>query len=210
MSRWTSWWLVMALAVACGGPSRSTDDAGMADAQLMRQPDAAAWVECQPGQQRCYGEVHQTCRAAGELTTVDNDDCTSHGQVCVPNMWCVACHPGDLRCTSDSLGVEQCRSDAQGWQHMQDCDQTRGEACRNARCIVLCNDDSIAHSNIGCEYYGVDLDNIVENSGRSAASQQYAIVVSNPDPVLAARVEVQRNNAPPGMPPQLERVGMAV
>src|SRR5581483_1133411 len=28
--------------------------------------------------------------------------------------------------------------------------------------------------------------------------------------VLTARVEVHRNNAPPGMPPQLERVAMAV
>jgi hypothetical protein len=76
--------------------------------------------------------------------------------------------------------------------------------------VVLCTDDSVQRSNIGCEYYGVDLDNIVETGGRSAASQQYAIVVSNPDPVLTTRVEIHRNNAAAGEPPRLERVAQAV
>ncbi len=202
--------MVVALAAACGGPSRATEDGGRADAQLQHQADAAAWVECQPGQQRCYGEVHQTCRAAGELTTVDNDDCAARSQVCVPDLWCQACHPGELRCTDDSLAVERCTANGQGWEHAHDCDQTMGQACRHGTCVVLCNDDSIQHTNIGCEYYGVDLPNIVENSGRSAAAQQYAIVVSNPDPVLTARVVVEQNDALPGMPVHTSRVAMAV
>ncbi len=201
----------MVLAMGCGSPARSTDDGGIADAQVTATPDASAlWLACSPGQQRCFGNVHQTCRSAGELTTVISDDCTTHNQVCVPNLWCTACTPGSRQCTSDATGIQQCNADAQGWTVVQTCDQSMGLACRNAMCVNLCNDGEIAHTNIGCEYYGVDLDNIVESSGRSAAAQQYAIVVSNPDPVLTARVIVEQNNAPQGMPMQLSQVAMAV
>jgi hypothetical protein len=204
--------LAAALA-ACGTPNREIDGGLTADVPLITDgptvPDGS-WITCQVGQQRCYENIHQTCRAAGEFTRVEAVDCAEQGLVCVPDRWCTLCQPGATRCTENSLSVEVCAPDGQSWQPDRDCDLTRGEACRGGRCVVLCNDDSVINTNIGCEYYGVDLDNIVETGGRSAASQQYSIVVSNPDPVLTARVEIHRNNAPPGMPPQLERVGTAV
>jgi hypothetical protein len=92
----------------------------------------------------------------------------------------------------------------------RDCNTAAGEACRRGAVRGALHRRQRAHSYFGCEYYGVDLDNIVETGGRSAASQQYAIVVSNPDPVLTVRVEVHRNNAPPGQPPSLERIASAV
>ena len=200
---------LVALAGACGGPTRVTEDGGV-DARVRPPPDPRDWLDCVVGQQRCYQNIHQRCVAAGELTQVLSNDCTAKGLVCADRLWCVVCRPGDTRCTENSLSVEVCRADGSGWDPMRDCDTSRGEACRAGRCVVLCNDDSVLQSNIGCEYYGVDLDNIVETQGRSAASQQYAVVVSNPDPVLTARVEIHRNNAPPGMTPMLERVASAI
>ncbi len=201
------------LMVACGSPNREIDGGVTADvptgSDAPSTPDGS-WITCQVGQQRCFENTHQTCRAAGELTTVVNEDCAEQGLVCVPDRWCVLCRPGDTRCTENSLSVEVCAPDGRSWQPMRDCDTSMGEACRGGRCVRLCTDDSVINTNIGCEYYGVDLDNIVETGGRSAASQQYAIVVSNPDPVLTTRVEIHRNNAPPGMPPVLERVATAV
>ena len=38
-----------------------------------------------------------------------------------------------------------------------------------ARARLLCTDDSVLRSNVGCEYYAVDLDNIVENGGQKFA-----------------------------------------
>ncbi len=203
--------LALVLA-ACGTPNRDADGGLTADVIVTDAPVVpdGSWVTCQVGQQRCYENVHQTCRAAGEFTRVEAEDCAEQGLVCVPDRWCTLCHPGETRCSENSQSVEVCAPDGRSWQPMRDCDTARGEACRGGRCVVLCNDDSVLHTNIGCEYYGVDLDNIVETGGRSAASQQYAIVVSNPDPVLTTRVEIHRNNAPPGMPPQLERVATAV
>lgn len=198
--------LVVSLA-ACSDTVRRTEDGGVVvDARVRPPPDPRLWLECQPGQERCYQNIHQRCEAMGELTRVVEDECLPRGLVCDDRLWCVACRPGELRCTENSLGVERCRPDGSGHDPVRDCDTARGEACRRGQCVVLCADDSVANSNIGCEYYGVDLDNIVESGGRSAASQQYSIVVSNPDPVLTVRVEVARNTAPPGMPPVIERV----
>jgi hypothetical protein len=197
--------LVLTLA-ACSDTTRGTEDAGTVDVRVRPPPDPRQWIECQPGQQRCYQNIHQTCSAAGELTQVIEDECIPRGMVCDDALWCVICRPGELRCTENSLSVERCNATGTGYEPVRDCDTSRGEACRRGQCVVLCTDDSVAHSNIGCEYYGVDLDNIVETGGRSAASQQYAIVVSNPDPVLTVRIEVSRNTAPQGMPPVLERL----
>ena len=208
--------VLLASMAACSGPSRGADAGITADVLedriIITDADRLRWTECNVGQQRCAAgtNVYQRCVAAGELTSVVNQDCAAEGRVCVPDRWCVTCRPGETRCTEDSLSVEVCAADGRSWGPMRDCDVARGEACRGGRCVVLCTDDSVLNTNIGCEYYGVDLDNIVESGGRSAASQQYAIVVSNPDPVLTTRVEIFRNNAPPGMPPQTERVAMAV
>ena len=199
--------LLAAVASCSNGATRTVQDAGpVIDARTRPSTDPRQWIECQPGQQRCYQNVHQTCRAAGELTQVVEEDCAASLQVCDDHLWCVACHPGELRCTGDALGVERCRADGTGFEPDHTCNTDHGEACRRAQCVVLCTDDSVAHTNIGCEYYGVDLDNIVETGGRSAASQQYAIVIRNPDPSLTVRVAINRFNAMPGQPPMLERL----
>ncbi len=198
--------LAMALA-ACADTTRRTEDGGVTtDTRPRPMGSERDWIECQPGQQRCYQNIHQTCELAGELTRVVEEPCLPQGRICDDRLWCVSCRPGELRCTENSLSVERCIAAGTGWEPVRDCDTTIGEACRRGTCVQLCNDDSVANSNIGCEYFGVDLDNIVETGGRSAASQQYSIVVSNPDPVLTVRVEIARNTAPQGMPPVREVV----
>ncbi len=192
------------LVAGCDDGTRRTEDGGRVDVRTPPPPDPRLWIDCRPGQERCYQNIHQRCLAAGEFTQVEEDACAPRGLVCTDVLWCAACQPGSLRCTDNSLSVERCRADGSGYDAERDCDTTRGEACRAGRCVHLCTDDSVVNTNVGCEYYGVDLDNIVETAGRSAASQQYAIVVSNPDPALTVRVEVSRNNAAPGAPLALE------
>ena len=48
----------------------------------------------------------------------------------------------------------------------------------------------ISQSNVGCEYWGVDLDNAMIDPTLNAAAQQYAIVVSNPQTDVPALVTV--------------------
>jgi hypothetical protein len=54
-------------------------------------------------------------------------------------------------------------------------------------CLTPCDLAAMTRSNVGCEYYAVDMDN--ENS---AAGACYAIIVSNPDTTRTANVRIQR------------------
>lgn len=175
-------------------------------------PDAAAWTECHVGQTRCHGEVYQRCVADGEFTTVQNDDCAARGQVCLDERGgCFVCRPGALRCSEDATTLERCREDASGWDALTECDVSNGFVCRGERCRSLCDDSDVVGSNVGCEYYAVDLDNAVTNdAGETAASQQFAVVISNPDPRFTARVRIEWNTAAPGMPLRIATVASSV
>lgn len=182
-----------------------------------------AWNPCPPGQNRCFRnpaaneEIAQSCRMQGEFSTYSEIDCRAQGLSCfesisngIVSARCVACQPNQVRCSDDASEVWQCSPEGDAYDVTRMCDVAHGEACRNGQCVNLCQDNSIANTNIGCEYYAVDLDNAVVGDGRSAASQQYAVVVSNPDPVLTARVIIEINTAPPGMPPMRRMVASAV
>jgi len=204
--------VVALVLVACDGPARTLGDVATIEdvASVVSTDTALHWPTCRPGEQRCLDDVFQRCVADGELLRADNRDCAAEGLVCDPVRACVVCHPGSTRCTEDHLAVERCTPVGGAWEVLSACDVDAGQACRGGRCVTLCRDDSVLRSNVGCEYYAVDLDNIVENRARAASAQQYAVVVSNPDPVLTVRVEVHRNDAAPGQPLRLQRVASAV
>jgi hypothetical protein len=220
-------------SLSCG-PARQFSDSGVdVRRHEAATEDPAAWLDCVPGQQRCYNDIRQVCVVAGEFVEVQNDDCTTHGQVCVedgnpdPNMRhasCLPCRPNATSCSPDETSAWRCAADGSGWSPdpmlntlasmpggpNDQCNFDNGEACRNGRCVVLCQDGSIENTNIGCEYYAVDLDNAVTGAGQSAASQQYAVVVSNPDRFHTARVRIEWNTAPQGMPARPSMVASAV
>src|SRR6185295_12544694 len=101
--------------------------------------------------------------------------------------------------TCDGFDVQQCSSDGQTKTKIETCDGEKGFACRSGACVNLCDDAAKNRSNVGCEYWPVDLDNAVTNQG-NAALQQYAVIVSNPQPDLPARVTIEEDTALPGQP----------
>ncbi|MDP3279230.1 MAG: IgGFc-binding protein [Deltaproteobacteria bacterium] len=209
---------VVALSLLQCGPTRASGDASADTRTATEAGPQRAWTGCPPGQQRCFqNEIAQNCVAQGEFSTYTEDDCTARGLRCfeettdgVVAARCLACRPGARRCSDDTTAVEECAPNGSGFVTAQECNLEASEACRNAQCLNLCRDNSIANTNIGCEYFSVDLDNAVTGEGRSAASQQYAVVVSNPDPALTARVVIEMNTAPPGATPRPQRVESGV
>ncbi len=165
---------------------------------------------CTPGDQRCDGAKVESCvgdanAQAWQLV----DDCGARQLVCAPGLYaCTTCIPSETTCQGQSVTVCDARGSTRAVT--QTCDPEKGFACRDGACRNLCDDANVVHSNIGCEYWGADLDNAMISASLNAAAQQYAIVVSNAESDVAAHVTVELDDAPVGSPSQLRVVGTAV
>ncbi|CAN5912881.1 hypothetical protein BH11MYX4_BH11MYX4_09710 [soil metagenome] len=183
---------VIALASSCKfDPAyRDVPDPGV-------EPCTEGLVECRGAQlTRCASNQHVTL-----------DDCGGRGLVCAPSLLrCTACVPGTASC--DGFDVLQCGDDGATRTRTATCDAEHGSACRQGMCKNLCEDATREHSNVGCEYWAVDLDNAVTAQG-NAAAQQYAVVVSNNEPDLVSNVIVEEDTAQPGAPQALRTVATA-
>ncbi len=152
------------------------------------------------------------CRATSLVECKNNaivvlDDCGARGQACAPQfLKCTPCLPGELTCEDQT--VSKCEPDGQTRTPLQKCDGDRGFACRRGSCIQLCEEASRQRSNIGCEYWPVDLDNAVLPDG-NAAIQQFAVIVSNPQPDVPAHVVFEEDIARPNEPPNVRVVTQA-
>ncbi len=160
-----------------------------------------ARLGCTEGTLACEGGRLQRCTGG---TYAPKDDCAAKGLVCVSRLGaCARCEPGATRC--DGSTVVAC--DASGAQESPTttCDASKKQACRSGACVDLCKLAEQLRSNVGCEYWAVDLDNAVTSSG-SAAAQQFAVVVSNPQPDLTAHIVIEEDTAKPGEPARVRTV----
>lgn len=163
-------------------------------------PDPGA-VPCSEGTVECGGAALTRCESGTRITL---DDCGARGQVCAPGLLkCTPCLPSSVSC--DGFDVLRCSDDGQTRNKVETCNRDKGIACRQGVCKNLCDTAAREHSNIGCEYWAVDLDNAVTSQG-NAAAQQYAVVVSNNEPDLVATVTVDEDTAPVGSPQQTRTV----
>jgi hypothetical protein len=153
---------------------------------------------CSVGSVRCSGTVVQTCTGEGSSPSwTTTEDCQASGRVCSASLAaCATCNPGNTDCRG--MNVIVCAPDGQSWQPQQACDHSGGFACRHGACVQLCGQAAMEQSNVGCEYWGVDLDNAVISPSENAAAQQYAIVVSNVQPDVPVHVTVEQDDSMPG------------
>lgn len=161
-------------------------------------------VTCTEGVVECTGNKLTKC-VSGARTTLD--DCEKRGEACAAVfLRCTPCLPNESTCKG--LDVVQCSADGQTQTKTETCAGDKGIGCRRGVCVNLCEDAARESSNVGCEYWGVDLDNAVTSQG-NAAAQQYAIVVSNVDPDVIANVIVEEDTSTPGTRQALRTVATA-
>ncbi|HEY8089285.1 MAG TPA: IgGFc-binding protein [Polyangiaceae bacterium] len=153
---------------------------------------------CSVGAIRCDGTVVQTCSGdASNPAWQTTTDCSPKGQLCVAAVSaCGTCNPGAVECQGQSIVT--CDTTGQTWQPTQPCQTGQGYACRQGQCVQLCGQAAAQQSNVGCEYWGADLDNADVSPSENAAAQQYAIVVSNVQPDVPAHVKVEQDDSSPG------------
>lgn len=163
---------------------------------------------CTDGELLCApGETVQRC-VDGER--VDVETCTGD-LVCADGLGCVSCRPGFFICNGSDLF--ECNATGSGYELSLSC--TADEVCVAmgplGRCNNACAEAVANRSNIGCEYWAVDLDNEHSSIGGSgnAWEEQFAVAIANPSDV-AATVRVFVNDAALGQPPVERQVFLGV
>ncbi len=138
----------------------------------------------------CDGTVYTDCD--GETV-----DCADDELVCTTALGCAACSPGTTRCSDGgTVEVEECKEDGSGYQVVESCGA--GTTCSNGRCRTACEAVEDQPSNVGCEFWAVDLDQ-QDGAGNDPASEPWGLALSNVGDG-AAEVVIEINNAPPGEP----------
>jgi hypothetical protein len=169
-------------------------------------PTKAVPPICMKGTQRCRGALERCNDDARGWSKVD--DCPARGLVCSPSLGrCSVCDPAKARCEGQTIMT--CSADGSSERQGDTCDAAREIVCREGLCVALCEYAKRVKSNVGCEYWAADLDNANVGLSRNAAAQQYAIVVSNPQPDLAAHVVIEQDDSLPGEVPRVRTVAEA-
>ncbi len=151
---------------------------------------------------RCTSFGWEQCLSPGEyadpVACADNEVCLTDG--------CGVCYPGTQYCDGpDGNEVWLCNDNGDGGSMVMKCDGST--VCSNGRCVTPCERAEDLPSNVGCNFWAVDLDNeavsgIVNND---AAAQQYAVAIANNgNEAVVARV--YKNAGRVGDPLQEEQV----
>ncbi|MGM0577236.1 MAG: IgGFc-binding protein [Myxococcota bacterium] len=198
--------VLLATAVVLGGCSEDGGDGDTADAGDVSSGDVEE--DLQPGQVCKPGTARECIVEGGKQAVICNASGTAwvegickgpdgRDSKCVDGS-CTACFPGTMKCDGEDK-VLRCSDDGSEWELHQECKGgTTGQVCAldltGNTCESLCSINIKFNSYIGCDYWGVDLDNAFVPGGRGyydAANAQYAIAVGNPpDSPLPAIVEV--------------------
>ncbi|MEC9071892.1 MAG: hypothetical protein VX938_05905, partial [Myxococcota bacterium] len=108
--------------------------------------------------------------------------------VCVSGK-CASCYPGQNRCNGDL--IESCGADGESWEEQKNCsEEGDGLMCLSGQCVDPCSSDFKFNTNIGCEYWAVDLDQTFEGDSHNSP---FAIVVSNVNSQASAMVSLYRD-----------------
>jgi len=152
---------------------------------------------CTLGTVRCTANFEQCVAGPSGPAFEIAENCEAQGLVCALSLGrCAPCVPNQTVC--DGQTVLRCDEHGETQSPEKTCDVGAFEACRQGACVNLCAAAATRRSNVGCEYWAVDLDNARIDDTSNAAAQQFAVVVSNPQPDVATRVVIEQDDTLPG------------
>lgn len=154
-----------------------------ADGQFCYEGVCAEPITCTPGQILGCAGYNQEDVCADSGTAKFARKCPGKQQCAQGKCQDVVCTPGVSDCT-DGNAFHTCTEDGQGWSAPEPCKS--GAACFGGKCVSLCESTLKISSNIGCEYWSVDLDNdrslppIPNKQGVSPEMIPHSVVITNP------------------------------
>jgi IgGFc binding protein len=152
---------------------------------------------CTLGGLRCAPELEQCVTGSNGAEWQLLDDCSKRGLICSRTLEaCTVCEPNQGSCSGQTK--MQCDASGNSLTAGDTCDPSIRQVCREGSCVNLCNEASQRRSNVGCEYFAVDLDNAVIDDTLNAAAQQFAVVISNPQTDVASDVTIEQDDSLPG------------
>jgi hypothetical protein len=161
---------------------------------------------CGPGPRQSGDNCTNLCTALGfqkchEDGTFDPPVACGPDETCDPAHGCVVCVPDQLYCAGPTANdVHRCNGEGTGGTLVESCPVD--SVCSNGECKTPCEAAEDNPSNLGCDFWAVDLDNEAFNiagASNDAAAQQFAIVVANNNE-FPVNVTVTRNTARVGQP----------
>ena len=177
------------LGYGCSATSEN-DDGGSSG-----NPSGAGGNNSDCGQ--CAGLTYTPCDSNGNPGTPEL--CPF---ACQPGVGCVPCVPGALSCLGDDVVI--CAEDGSGATEVVEmCDTANNKVCSNGECVGGCQAADEQPSNVGCEFWAVDLDQ--QDFGQDPASAPWGVALSNAGDG-AAQVTIEINEAAPGQPQSLVTV----
>ncbi len=149
---------------------------------------------CKPGESRCAGsKLLEQCSDDGlsydQIPCADR--CSNAGSIAICGD--LTCIPGERTCNGTEL-IVQCSEDGSHFEYVGRCNgQQTGQECDRGECVPLCIINEKLRTNVGCDYWAVDLDNALVPGGSGyldAAGAPFAVVVSNPHSSFTAEISV--------------------
>ncbi|MBK9265880.1 MAG: IgGFc-binding protein [Polyangiaceae bacterium] len=141
---------------------------------------------------QCVDKVFTPCKADG--TPGPAEVCPN---ACVPDKGCAMCVPDSLQCVGNE--VRKCSADGSEYgETVEVCDVLGGGACSNGKCTTACNLAADQPSNVGCEFWAVDLDQF--DLFNNPAAAPWGVAISNAGQ-SKAHVVIELNSAPYGQAP---------
>ena len=140
----------------------------------------------------CLGVIYTPCDPGGTPGT----PVTCPG-ACMPGKGCVDCFPGSLQCVGNE--VRRCNMAGTGYDEVVEvCDAAAGQACGNGKCGGACDIAADQPSNVGCEFWAVDLDQ--QDGFNDPASAPWGVVALERRRGHGATSPSSINDAPVGQP----------
>ncbi len=154
-----------------------------AGAQVCQDGACVTLADCTPGTTKCDGySIQQTCAADGKSWVPTK--CKAPQQCAAGTCKSVVCTPFIPTCTAAGA-FHTCLEDGSGYGPESSC--KTGAMCMGGQCISLCESNLKIASNVGCEYWSVDLDNspdtmsaMLNKQGLTPDMIPHSIIISNP------------------------------